>query len=217
MESMECSFCDEVNRVGANDGLSFASSEEHIALPTLGCFVVGYSLVVSRAHINSMAHLDQDAILRLSEFVERVRAAVVAACGPIVVAEHGSGEPTDPTAACCEHAHMHFIPVEDASLEVLKTYESRGGQGKRLTGFEELRTYAGRSYLSLSLSPGEWLVWDNAARFQRQFIRRATAGALGQPKMFDWRSYPFGENMRRTALLLRYAMDYEQESEMPSR
>lgn len=172
----------------------------------MGCFVTGYSLIVPKNHRGSLAEASGDELARILGFAEHVRAAIFDEFGPTIIAEHGSGAPDEPTAACCVHSHLHLIPVKTQCSDVVAEYVARGGPGRPISPVEDLPPLAGHSYLTLSTAPGEWVLWHDASRFPRQFVRRAVATALGDPGMFDWRLSPFPEKMLATSMLLKQVL-----------
>lgn len=202
-----CNFCHEVVQAENAKGLNFRESSKAIALPTLGCFVRGYSLVVPREHAASLADISVASRSAIIGFAEEVRERIEFLFGPTIIAEHGSGAPDEPTAACCVHAHLHLIPLQGAVTKVLEEYVSVGGKGVLFEPEEGLGAFVGRSYLTVSPAKGHWLVWPNAARFPRQFVRRAAANALNQPMMFDWHLHSFPENMRLTTDVMKRAFE----------
>jgi len=206
LELDPCNFCHEVAQAKNGYGLHFLQTHEAIALPTLGCFVRGYSLIVPTSHVASLADLPGASRRPLFETAEYVRERIEFLFGPTLIAEHGSGAPEEPTAACCVHAHLHLIPVGSAAFQVQHEYEATGGKGQGFEPENDLDQLAGSSYLTLSLRPGEWTVWKDASRFPRQFVRRATANALGRPTVFDWKRSPFVEHMRETTELMKRAI-----------
>lgn len=204
IDSNVCSFCREVQLAQRGEGLCFDQTDTLIVLPTLGCFVRGYSLIVPKAHITSMAAQSRNELFESEALLEVTRKVSEELFGPTIVAEHGTGAPEEPTAACCDHAHLHLIPTRRFN-EVLDFYRGRGGPERVLGSLDELAEYEGQSYLTLSEEPGRWRIWVGASRFPRQCIRRATAGAEGMDAMFDWKLHPCEANMAETATLNRYA------------
>jgi hypothetical protein len=123
-----------------------------------------------------------------------------------MLAEHGSGAPDEPTAACCVHAHMHLIPVEGVDA-VVAAYSERGRAPTKIGKLEDLKALEGQSYLVLSPRPGEWLLWKDASRFPRQFVRRAVSSVLGRSGEFDWRAHPHPDQMQTTSNIMKILID----------
>lgn len=206
MQPELCSFCDEVRQANAGLGLSFGEFGAFIALPSLGCFSKGYSLLVPRAHVPSFAHLSEEKLRAADGHISSLRGAISRLFGEVVVAEHGSGAPDEPTAACCVHAHIHLIPAKGCVEIIENAYAVRGGQPEVLSSLVDVKRFEGASYLTLSPRNGVWLLWRNASRFPRQFIRRAASEAAGVGELFDWRAHPFFEEMAITSTAMKYSV-----------
>jgi len=208
VEFIKCRFCREIELAANRQGQHFAETDALIALPTLGCFVVGYSLIVPKEHLTSFAAQSPEQLRATEAFLESIRAKSEELFGPTIVAEHGTGAPEEPTAACCDHAHLHIVPTRQFD-QVLDYYQRTGGPGVAIDDLTALSAYEGNSYLTLSRSAGDWRVWPGASRFPRQCIRRAIANAEGNGELFDWRGYPHHDNMAITATMYRYAFKPE--------
>lgn len=204
---MSCSFCIEFH--GINDEPAGSriiwEDDSFLLLPTRGCFVQGYCLFMPRAHYRSLASLPTaaDELCEGLAQLEAQRARIRERFGTVILAEHGIGIAGDLGAGCCDHAHVHMIPLPSMQEPLLGAYVEIGGDPIQLERPLDLAEYRETSYLSLSLVPGQWLVWPDARPFSSQFVRRQAARLLGMPEHFDWRRHPFAENMdlTRRALL----------------
>lgn len=194
---MDCEFCIEFS-AGSPRLLAFG---DYFLLPTVGCFIPGYCLLVPRTHTLSFAELFACGSGRVDALL-RARLLVTAQFGPVIVAEHGSSA-CNLGAGCCAHAHVHMIPCQEPK-RVAIAHEAVGGSPTRLDSVSALSTYAGQSYLYLSTEPGTTLVWTSGA-FPRQFVRRVCAELIGQGNNYDWRDHPFTDNMNWTIAALRSA------------
>jgi diadenosine tetraphosphate (Ap4A) HIT family hydrolase len=197
---VDCEFCAEFVR-DANGGRIIQRYADWMLLPTLGCFVAGYCLLMPVDHREAVAELSEAALAHVQSLLDRVRPLITGVYGPVVVAEHGPGR-CDLGASCCSHAHLHCIPIGHLSDAVVAAYERLGGPPIVLRDLTELSTFAGRPYLYLSPTAQTHLVW-HAAGFPRQFARRVCADLLGLGDRYDWRDYPFVEVMGQTLVRLR--------------
>jgi diadenosine tetraphosphate (Ap4A) HIT family hydrolase len=199
---MDCSFCAEFARPGGG-GRIITRDGDWVLLPTLGCFVAGYCLLMPIDHVQAAADLPAEDLHALEARIERMRDHIAAEFGPTIVAEHGPGA-CDLGASCCTHAHLHLIPIS-ADNAVTDAYQHTGGAPDLLSGLAGLRELVGSPYLYLSPEPGVHLAWP-AAGFPRQFVRRVCADILGMPDCYDWRDHPFEPTMRDTLARLRAAL-----------
>jgi diadenosine tetraphosphate (Ap4A) HIT family hydrolase len=199
---MDCGFCAEFARPGGG-GRIITRDGDWVLLPTLGCFVAGYCLLMPIDHLQAAADLPAEDLHALDARIERVRDQIADEFGPTIVAEHGPGD-CDLGASCCTHAHLHLIPI-GAAKAITDAYQRVGGAPQVLGGLAGLRALAGSPYLYLSPEPGVHLAWP-AVGFPRQFVRRVCADILGMPDRYDWRDHPFEPTMRATLARLRAAL-----------
>jgi diadenosine tetraphosphate (Ap4A) HIT family hydrolase len=190
-----CSFCDEFLEQGHSTRIIYESSLLTL-VPTIGCFTPGYCLLLPRRHVRSFAELKVFELETVSSQLTKVLETIESQFGPTIIAEHGASQ-YENGAACCEHAHIHIIPVglTDAARFI---YISRLGLPIRIDRLEELKSLEGKPYLYLSTQEDEHLAWTDIDSVPRQFVRRVAAAVLGRPGDFDWRSLPFESNMKKT-------------------
>ena len=202
---MDCSFCAEFARPGGGERI-ITRDGDWVLLPTLGCFVAGYCLLMPIDHLQAVADLPAGQLHALEARIERLRSHLAGQFGAAIVAEHGPGA-CDLGASCCTHAHLHLIPIGAAGA-ITDAYQQTGGAPEVLDELAGLRGLAGSPYLYLSPRPGMHLAWP-AAGFPRQFVRRVCAGILGMPDRYDWRDYAFEHTMRATLTRLRATLQPE--------
>ncbi|MCI0689057.1 MAG: hypothetical protein L0Y54_17770, partial [Sporichthyaceae bacterium] len=196
---MDCGFCAEFANTTDQTRI-IAEIDGWALLPTVGCFIPGYCLLMPIDHIDATADLAPLELDRLADLVEDMRTTVASAYGPTIVAEHGP-RGCDLGASCCSHAHLHLIPVPDPDA-VSGVYQATGGPGRRLARLADLAGGASGSYLYLSTYPGMHTVWP-AGGFARQFVRRVCATLHGVGDTYDWREHPYQDNQQQTLTTLQ--------------
>jgi len=206
---LNCDFC-----VGFSEGEEYLDRKikvfrnEFILLSTLGCFREGYCLYMPVSHKRSFASLAESQLLTVeSELVDLRQRIATEFSSFVILAEHGPGV-NDSGASCCDHAHMHLIPVRDPRQVFLQFYKCSDNL-QTLNNLSELSRFREDPYLYLSCANGQHLVWNNAKPFGRQFVRRVCADLDGLGPMFNWRIHPFHENMQRTAIRMRDQFERE--------
>jgi hypothetical protein len=145
-------------------------------------------------HRRSFAALSEDELSDAENSLRCLRDRIAERYGPMIVAEHGSGE-CDMGASCCDHAHLHLIPLPGLVDPLVDIYQEVGGKPRVLSSLVDLRSFNGRPYLFLSPRDGLYMVWTNVERFKRQFVRWATAKLMGVEDFYNWRNYHFAHNM----------------------
>jgi hypothetical protein len=197
-----CDFCHEFAAERTAKSRIALSSNGFITIPTLGCFVDGYGLTLPREHVPSYACLGPERLRVGLELLEKQRVRLEHAFGKYILAEHGAADFCDLGSGCCEHAHVHVIPMRDRCAAVVARYFEAGGPPERTGGIDIFEGYSGSPYLMLSTSPGEYLLWRANHAFSRQFVRRVCAELLGRGELYNWRSHAFVPNMLRTKLAI---------------
>lgn len=195
-----CQFCLEFDNPPRTPNRILCADASFVVLPTIGAFTPGYILLMPRHHVRSFAELDGPVLERAGRIAENLRRVLNDLYGPTIVAEHGPGGPTEPSAACCDHAHWHLIPTEPAA--VVDAYETAGGSPEILPDVRGLRDQAGRAYMYLSPIRHSHFRWSHSVQFGSQFVRRVTASLIGRGDQYDWAVCPFTENMLLTRMVL---------------
>jgi diadenosine tetraphosphate (Ap4A) HIT family hydrolase len=100
-----------------------AETPRLIAVPTFGCFVAGYLLIVPRIHTLSFGQLDAETLTEADELIRSLTGRIEAAYGlPVLGFEYGNNQPG---GRRIEHAHWHLLP---------STAELHGWLDSRLPG-----------------------------------------------------------------------------------
>jgi diadenosine tetraphosphate (Ap4A) HIT family hydrolase len=190
-----CEFCIEFAAAGTSSRSRIIwEDNELLLLPTIGCLRPGYCLLMPRIHRRSFAALDEDELSETENSLRCLRGRIAEKYGPTVVAEHGPGE-CDMGASCCDHAHLHLIPLPGLVDPLVDVYREVGGEPRLLSCLGDLHRFSDRPYLFLSPQDDLYMVWTNVERFRRQFVRWATAKLMGIENAYNWRNYSFVHNM----------------------
>jgi diadenosine tetraphosphate (Ap4A) HIT family hydrolase len=202
--AMDCAFCTEFAALGpsGHGARIICKASGWVLLPTVGCFIPGYCLLMPLDHIDATADAAPRELIAVAAAAEQMRALIGGMFGPVIIAEHGP-RGCELGASCCSHAHLHLIPVPDPDA-VTAAYQATGGPGRPLDSLADLPRAVEGPYLYLSPQPGEHLLWP-AAGFARQYVRRVCAAQHGAADRFDWRDHPFDANQALTVTMLRTA------------
>ncbi len=208
----ECSFCSEFTyKVPDNSLFENISSEEFksrtiwqnehfILTPTIGCFVEGYVLLITKRHISTFGALSKEELTSFEEIYPRICNMLEAEYGGCITFEHGSVELCYMGGGACEdHAHIHFIPKRiDFEVEIKTILNPIP-----LNSFVELAEYekSGTPYLMYENANRERFICD-AYNIQSQFLRMVSSAKIGIPNKWNWRIHPFVENMQSTLVSL---------------
>lgn len=199
---MPCEFCSELN-ISDTHQRWWIQNDIWAIGPTVGHFTPGYLLMVPIDHYLSLSSMPADNLIEADIYIKRIRNVLNHRYGPTIIAEHGSGGHCKRGSSCCDHAHLHAIPLKNSEMatSVKNSYLTADSNVIRLKSFDELVKFKDTPYLYLSIEAGEHLVWilseHNQDRFPRQFIRRVCSSALNCPN-WDWRKSPYYDQMLAT-------------------
>lgn len=206
-----CGFCSEYFRSDNNSNLFnsmlknrfktcsriIIDSSACYVLPTIGCFVEGYCLIVSKRHVGSIGRLndvEQDAFAALINLLNEY--SLETYNKPVICFEHGAVSCNNLAGGCVDHAHLHVVPYEQKLCDVVRSY---GLTVQRIESIRSLHSiaFSDRPYLYWKEINGEeYVVVDEFV--SSQFFRKIIADSHGLTDKWDWREYPFVDNMIST-------------------
>jgi len=95
------------------------------------------------------------------------------------------------------HAHVHILPNNKKIFNILKeTLGKPTGEVKQYTQIKNKINPEQDSYLLLEENNKKF-IWKNKI-ILRQYIRRLVSEQLGKGSEYDWKRYPYHENMQKT-------------------
>jgi hypothetical protein len=183
-----CVMCtDATPRVAATPGLE--------AMPTVGCFVPGYLLIVPRAHARSYGQLDAATLDEAEGLIAALSARLAAVYDmPVLGFEYGINMPGERRI---EHAHWHLLP----SPAPLREWLDRRLPGHRVGALSDLPRDLGTSYIAVRDQLGDLTVYL-APQLGKQRIRLRQVVAELDPQVeattWDWASHGYPELARQT-------------------
>lgn len=205
-----CAYCYEMAQNPRHlDGLNMDrvvwEDDDWMVFPTVGSFVEDYLLLSPRDHVYSFAQLEVEEREKLPRVVEWLRTLLLQPSlgySHILVAEHGALNCQVKGAQCCDHAHLHFIPLRtEAQMDEICTIYGHHSSAPPdlLSDLKHLHNYDEDAYILMSPAPGVWNVWtSDKGNFRSQFCRWAAAQALGCVDQYNWRSHPNFDKLKRT-------------------
>jgi diadenosine tetraphosphate (Ap4A) HIT family hydrolase len=192
----ECVFCDVLQSPPAQrkwyDEVLY-SADGFSILPGLGAQAEGYVIVVPHSHVLSCAELSEAHFDALTSVLNRILGALGALYGRCIMFEHGSCGGYGRAGACIDHAHIHFLPIEESITE-LALDERRF---TRLGACADLREWAGEPYLALRDQQGVLLAAGGAGA-KGQYFRRLVGIATASPDDWDYVVFPHHDRIRAT-------------------
>ncbi len=196
LKNTNCFFCQEIedrsNNILNRDRVVL-ETKNFVVIPTVGCFQIGYLLVVPKEHYLCFGEFDESLFEELDLIVEKITSYVKKYKGKdCIIFEHGTRDLSMVTATSIMHAHIHIIPFEYDMVSFLPVY----CELKKINGFKDLSDEM-ENYLFLRDKNGNSYIVKNDA-YPSQFFRKIACQALGIPKYWNWKEYKFTENMEIT-------------------
>jgi diadenosine tetraphosphate (Ap4A) HIT family hydrolase len=195
---MDCLFCsiqETSSPLNPEDEI-IDESENFYAKAALGHFIFGYTLIVSKEHLLSFAHLPEHLFTELETFKEGVLDKLHNLCRhPISIMEHGAINRCRRGGACIDHAHLHLMPLAADLYPILSRSFSFG----ELKCISELQRFKDTQnpYLYYQREGfrghGVKLTQDVPS----QLLRRIACQALGTPELWDWRNTPMRDLLQQ--------------------
>lgn len=173
-----------------------AQTPQFVAVPTYGCFVPGYVLVVPRIHVLSFGQLNRDALAEAADLIRRLAERMTAVYGmPVLGFEYGINALG---VRRIEHAHWHLLP---SHVDLRKWLERRMA-GRPASGLAALSAEVA-SYIAVRDQGGALTVFDvddPAATHRRIRLRRVVAALDSRVNAttWDWANERFVAHIRRT-------------------
>lgn len=212
-----CSFCSELSQdtIGnyfaeiTNDQFDdrvIWSNDDFAIIPTIGCMIEGYVLLITKNHIPSFSGIASDKLDNLKKIVNNITEVLKGVYGNgCVMFEHGSVNQKNCLivgGACEDHAHIHFLPVSVS----LSKYAQKKFAIKQIQDISYLQTFENRNmpYLYFSDPNSNRYVCD-APWVVSQFFRQVITIDLSLGDIWRWQTFPFVENMKRTYETLKPA------------
>jgi len=196
-----CSFCSEINghwmhslfdemlKIHGIDKQSFPTrflykDDDFIVLPMIGQMVEGYLLIIPVNHYMSYSHLElrlYDKLQRLKNVVSKI---LTLTYGVPMFFEHGPMAHSMRAGSCCDHAHIHAVPM---NVDISDELAQSGFDVRTIQSLSDLKSQFEREqpYLYYENQEGRAIVMD-APSVPSQYIRRLIAEKLDWGDKWDW-------------------------------
>lgn len=166
---------------------------DFVLMPALGALVPGNTILVSREHLPSAAHLNTQQAAQFEEALNQAHEFQNIAFGPSMAFEHGLPLLEHHATTCISHLHIQFLPCIDGFSRARDLADEFVA-----SSYKEIRFRYGarRHYLWARFSQESEYAMEQDA-IVSQYFREFYAERLGL-KEWDWRLCPMFENIQRT-------------------
>ena len=185
----DCNFCELDKSIYYNKVIE--ETNNFFVIPTLGALVEGYVMIVSKEHVNSIIELDDVVLGEYNELIKKYRSIFKDLYGKYpIVFEHGTPNINGFCTSCVIHAHSHIVNHNYKNEnEIIQTLN-----------FEKINSIGDikyQNYIFYQNSLGERFV-TYEYKPVRQMMRLLIAKDLEIEEKYNWREYPFHENIKKT-------------------
>lgn len=195
-KNLDCFFCKEIEDNSSNDlGRSriVFESKHFIVFPTVGCFKIGYLLIMPKQHFLCFGELADDLIDELENIINKITDYVFQKQGlKCIIFEHGTRDLSQMTSTSIMHAHIHIIPFEKDLVSYLPDY----CELQKIRGFRDLAKEKDNYLFLKDINGNSYIVKND--NYPSQFFRKISCIAMDIPKYWNWKEYRFKENMEIT-------------------
>lgn len=189
-DNLDCRYCGGFLATGSREvhkpwNRVLFESPGFVVIPSLGHFIQGWSLIVSKKHHHSIGSLGSNLLSEMVELQAHTESVLNRLYGSVIAFEHGSCSSAQ-AGACIDHAHLHIVP---SRIDVIGLLRARFKM-RRIDTLRVLSDYASSSTPYLFYRDMRQRMWVAEARgMQSQYMRRLLAERCGVPEKFDWAAY----------------------------
>ncbi|MEZ5030502.1 MAG: hypothetical protein R2787_03800 [Saprospiraceae bacterium] len=177
----KCRFCNPPEK----DRIIFESSNFYVML-SLGPIVEGYSLIVSKSHLDCSGIYNKELGEEFDRIANSLKTLMIQEYGSCLFYEHGragSCLQLDDGSKHCYHAHMHCIPTDIKLNEII----CKDFAPKNIDSWEGFRfDYQMKFSPYLFVDDGQKTIYYVDKPIRRQYLRFHLANEIGSPELWDW-------------------------------
>ena len=193
---LDCFFCKEIEDPTQNilrKSRIIYETANFLVFPTVGCFQIGYLLVMPKVHYLCFGELSSDLIDELNEIINRLSDFIQRKEDKkCIIFEHGTRDLSKLTSTSIMHAHIHIMPFDKKVIDYLPA----GCQLKEIGGFEDLKDESDNYLFLKDITGNNYIVTNN--NYPSQFFRQIICIIKGIQDCWDWKQYEFMDNMNET-------------------
>lgn len=160
-------------------------TKNFIVIPSLGPFVEGQIMIVSKKHYSSLKSMDSYPYNELLSIFEKIKIKIkLAYRTDLIFAEHGAFNNFQKGGACVIHMHIHCIPGYNDGIEALKAQLKILYSGSDITELSNIN----RPYILVIDSIDNKKYIFEAENVPSQMIRKTLLANRGIETNWNWRT-----------------------------
>jgi diadenosine tetraphosphate (Ap4A) HIT family hydrolase len=178
------------------------SGEFHYVIGGLGAWMPGYVLLVTHAHFDNFSLAPDESYAEFIALFGRIEQLFLAEFGEVTIFEHGAIDGKQKAGGCINHAHVHFLARNiDLCRELTREFSAlpiaNGGSPAR--HLPRLDT----PYLYVKQQDEQARAFRIERPLATQFLRQKVASKIKMDQYWDYKLYPFEQNVMRTIEIFR--------------
>lgn len=168
---------------------------EFATIPTTGSILPNWLLFLPRNRVLSIKHLKAPQRQRLMRHAQVTMERLQSVCEPFTVTyfEHGASEKGSPTGCGVDHAHLHAVPLP---FSLSNVFAVRNANARIVDDNDPWAKINPGEYLFCADAEGTY--WAPVLSPESQYFRRLIASEIGYNDQWDYKTFPFPENIEKT-------------------
>jgi diadenosine tetraphosphate (Ap4A) HIT family hydrolase len=179
------------------------SGEFHYVVCGLGAWTPGYVLLVTHLHFDNFSLSPDECQPEFNSLFGSIERLFMNEFGEVTIFEHGAIDDKQTAGGCINHAHIHFIAKSvDLCGELKQQFHQisvPGGAPSDRRHLPPQRT----PYLYVKQKDEGSRVFLVDRSLPTQFLRQRVASKIEMHTYWDYKLYPFNENVMKTIEILR--------------
>jgi diadenosine tetraphosphate (Ap4A) HIT family hydrolase len=175
-------------------------TENFAVIPALGSIVEGWLLIIPKERYISFGYFQLPQLFdELSQLINDVSNIVQKLYGAHIIFENGAFCSNTLVGCGVDYAHFHIVPTKHNLIETIENEFGIYYDWKQIDSLSESVKYIEdkKPYLYYNTQQRESLITTND-NIPSQLFRKALAFNMGLPDEYDWKKYPFTENIHKT-------------------
>jgi ATP adenylyltransferase len=171
-----------------------------IVIPSLGSLVEGWLMIVPKEYYISFGAIRNQTIYKeLDHLIENLGQLTKAIYGDFVLFEHGPIVKNSPVGCSIDYAHLHLVPVCVNLIEMSKFFLSKEISWCSVPGIHTTSEYFNKNIPYLFVRDVDKKNFVGfSEELPSQLFRRTIAKHIGIEEKYDWKRFPFTENIDMT-------------------
>jgi len=170
-------------------------SQNFVVIPTLGAFLIGWLLIISKMHYLCIGSLPDSLFPELINLKRKVKYILNQTIGPTISFEHGPCSSYERAGSCIDHAHLHIVPTK---IDLLKDLRKNFKIKKSDTIRESKKFFLQKRPYILYENVNDNLFYFEVETLPSQYMRRLLAKKLNLYSKYDWRKHSEVKNIIAT-------------------